>query len=219
MVIAGIGLMTTTYWERIIFALLKKEFELNLAPGGNAAWGFALVSLGLIYHLTNNGFLQYVEYKTRESKEKDANKHDTEIFKKSQEILPEKSLIAFFETILSDHSYESRPGTQLQEYARFHKMPESEFIDEELRRLASNLSKNLIVLLGWIALHFWRYPKDQPSENVRYCMHPDWNDERGGDWDSIDQYDEVTEKLTSLSDDVSDSYIDYRKAVKRKLFI
>ncbi len=220
-VIAGLTLMATPFWEKIIFAVLQKEYNLDLAPGGNTAWGFALVVVGLLYHLTSNSFLQFIGYKDRAAKEKDRKGHDINIFESSQNILPEKSLTNFFEWLLTDHSYRSNDSSKLHEYADFHLSPESQYIDQEIQESVNQVSKAINELLAWMSVNFWVFPEKQTAGNMRLCMHPHWNVDRGGYGEPNDfkKYDEATEKLTALSDAAKNSHKNYRKLVKHKLFI
>ena len=171
-VISGLALMATPFWEEIILAILKKEYELDLAPGGNTPWGFALVVVGLLYHLTSNSILQLIEYKDREKTESNKTQHDSKIFRSSQEILSEKSLTNFFEWLLSDHSYRTNDSYNLHEYADYHLSPENNFIDNELQNSSINVSKAINELLNWMSLNFWVFPEKQTRENTRLCMHP-----------------------------------------------
>ncbi|MCO6427031.1 hypothetical protein [Nitrosomonas communis] len=220
-VISGLVLMATPFWEEILLAVLKKEYELDLAPGGNIPWGFALVVIGLLYHLTSNSLLQFIEYKDREKSVSNRVKHDSDIFKASQEILGEKFLTNFFEWLLSDHSYCTNDSSKLHEYAEYHHFPENHYIDTELQDAALKMSKALNQLLHWMSLNFWVFPEKQTGENMRLCMHPHWNVDRGGhgEPDNFKKYDEATDKLSNLSEEVKSTYRVYRGLVKKKLFI
>lgn len=90
-VISGLALIGTPFWESIVSAVLSKEFNLDLAPGGNAPWGYALVVLGLAYHFITNSLTKYIEYKGSNLKENNAIQHDIEIFKGSQDIWAENN--------------------------------------------------------------------------------------------------------------------------------
>jgi len=220
-VIAGLALMATPFWEEILLAILKKEYELNLAPGGNTPWGFALVVIGLIYHLASNSILQVIEYKNRKKKEGYKLKHDSNVFKASQEILSEKFLNNYFDWLLGDHSYRTNDRYKLHEYTNYHLSQENRFINNELQSSATNLSRAIIILLDWISLNFWIYPERQTGENTRYCMQPHWNVDRAGNGKKGEskKYREASEKLSALSKEVNVLYKTYRHLVKNKLFI
>lgn len=220
-VIAGLALMATPFWEDILVAVISKEYELDLAPGGNTPWGFALVILGLVYHLISNSLLKLIEYKDKEKKDAGKLKHDSERFRASQEILTEKQLTNFLEWLLSDHSYRTDDSSKLHNYADYHLSPENYFLDKEIQAAALEVSESISTLLYWISLNFWVFPEKQTGENLRLCMHPHWNIDRGGHGEPEDfkKYDEVTDKLLALSDAVKQSYKHYRMLVKNKLFI
>ena len=220
-VIAGLALMGTPFWEEIISSVLNKEYNLNLAPGGNTPWGFSLVIAGLLYHLISNSLLQFVEYKNKENTESGRHKHDVNIFEQSKSILTEQHLNYFIDSLLSDHSYITKDSRPLHYYADYHSAPESEYIDKELRNASIAMSEAINSLLSWMSVNFWAFPNKQSAGNLRLCMHPHLNIDREGDGkpgDSL-KYGAFTDTLTTLSKDVTDSYAQYRKLVKHKLFI
>lgn len=220
-VIAGLVLMGTPLWEEIVSSLLNKEYNLNLTPGGNTPWGFALVISGLIYHLISNSLLKFVEYKNKENTESGKHKHDVKIFENSKTILTEKNLNYFLYSLLSDHSYVTKESRELHNYSEYHSTQESEYIDKELRDVSIKMSKAIDSLLSWMSVNFWVYPNKQPVGNMRLCMHPQLNMDREGDGKPEDfiQYDKHTDNLTDLSNNVTNAYTEYRKLVKHKLFI
>lgn len=218
-VIAGLALMATPFWEEILVAVIGKEYELDLASDGNIQWGFALVSSGLAYHLISNSLLKLIEYKDKEKKDAGKLKHDSERFIASQKILTEKQLTYFFENLLSDHSYWLADSSKFYNYADFHLSPENYFIDKDIQDAALKVSKSIYALLNWISLNFWVFPEKQTGKNLRLCMHPHWNIDRGGHLEDSKRYDEVTDKLLALSEAVEHSYKHYRMMVKNKLFI
>ncbi|MBK1648973.1 hypothetical protein [Rhabdochromatium marinum] len=222
-VISGLALIGTPFWEAIITAILEKELNLDLAPGGNAPWGYALVVLGLAYHFITNSLTKYIEYKQSNLRENNAIQHDTSIFKRSQDLWPENNQRYFFDELLTDHSYWTKNAIHPRKYIDYHISPENEFIKDEIQNAANEMIKQLDVLLDWMSVNFWVFPDKQKSgdKGLRLCMHPHWNIDRGGygEPDSFAKYDEVTNKLSALTRSYRDSYKAYRKLVKNELFI
>lgn len=220
-VISGLALIATPFWEEILLAALKKKYELDLAPGGNTFWGFALVVVGLFYHLTTNSLLQFIEYKDKEKTERDRVKHDSKVFMGSQDILSEKFLTNFFEQLLSDHSYRINDSSKLREYAEYHLFSENSYIDNEIQEAATEVSIAINRLLNWMSCNFWALPGKQTEENLRLCMHPHWNIDMSGTGEPDDskKYSEATDELSTLSNEVKNSYKVYRGLIKNKLFI
>lgn len=222
-VISGLALIGTPFWESIISAVLSKEYNLDLAPGGNASWGYALVVLGLAYNFVTNSLTKYIEYKESNLQENNAIQHDIQVFKASQFIWEENDQKYFFEELLTDHSYWSHDAINPRKYIDYHTSPENEFINEEIQSAVTEMLNHLHELLDWMSVNFWVFPEKQNSSErgLRLCLHPHWNIDRGGfgEPDNFSKYDEVSDKLSELTKIYRDSYVAYRKLVKRRLFI
>lgn len=221
-VCTGLGLISTPFWQKLIVAVLKQRYNFDLMPGGNVWWGLALVVLGLSYHITTYTLLKYIEYKKYkfEGKKKEKiRKHDIKIFKNSEKLLKEQDLIDFLEWIRSDHSYKNKDLTQLYKYAEFLLFLENYYVDKDLQKAAIALGKSIENLLNFMALHFCEYPPNQKSENIKFCLHPEWNIDRGGSWEHIKKYKNCVEKLEELCEKVEKNYKTYRLLIKKKLLV
>lgn len=218
MIIIGLVLIATPFYEDIILKVLQKNYKLDLAPGGNILWGVAFVSVGLFFHLTSNSLLQIFANKNKENCKTD---HNTMIFKASQDILTEKKFTYFFELLLSDHSFRTEDSSKLYKYAEYHLSPENCYQDKELQLSAVKMASAGNELLHWMSLNFYVFPEIQTSENTKLCMHPHWNIDRTPNVTKGDKtkYMESVDKLSKLSNDFISYYKNYQILINYKLFI
>lgn len=218
----GLGLIATPFWQKLVITVLKQKYNLDLMPGGNVWWGLALAILGLSYHMTTHTLLKYIEYKKykfEEKKKEEIRKHDIKIFKDSEKILKEQDLIDFLERLQSDHSYRDNDFNQLYKYARFLLSLENYYIDKDIQKAAIVLAESIENLLGFIAQHFFVYPRNQKGKNIKHCLYPDWNVDRGGSWEHIEKYEKFVKELEKLCEKVEKNYETYRLLIKGKLLV
>ena len=64
-----------------------------------------------------------------------------------------------------------------------------------------------------MSVNFWVFPEKQTAGNMRLCMRPHYNIDRGGYGvpDGFKKYDTATDNLTALSDAVKSFYRNYRQ--------
>ena len=216
LVITGLALIATPFYEEIILKVLQKNYRLDLAPRANTLWGIALVGVGVLFHLTSNSLLQIFANKNKENCETDL---DSKIFNASQDILTEKKINDFFKLLLSDHSFRTEDSSKLYKYAEYHLSHENSYREKELQLLAVKMASAVNILLRWMALNFYVFPEIQTSENTKLCMHPHLNINRTPNVSEEDKtkYMEFVNKLSKLSYNVISHYKGYQKLVKYKL--
>jgi hypothetical protein len=77
-------------------------------------------------------------------------------------------------------------------------------------------------LLVFLATHFFVFPRRQEaSEDIRLCMHPDLNVDRGGmgEPEAVQRYSGLQAELDDLVRVVRKAYDSYRTAVKHSLYV
>ena len=74
-------------------------------------------------------------------------------------------------------------------------------------------------LLKFLATHFFVHPERQQHSDLRLCLYPDLNVDRGGPGtkESMASYDRFQAELDEAAMAVRDAYKDYRFAVKQSL--
>jgi hypothetical protein len=150
----------------------------------------------------------------------DLAKHDASIFSKSDRILKESLLLEICELLGSDHSYLSEARIQMTAYCRFFAEAGNQYLLEELQKHNAEVVSGIRSMLGFMTQHFFYYP-DKQGKNPQFCMYPDLNIDRNGDGrpESGARYNQRTQELNGLIDQVEDSYRRYRLVVKRMLLV
>lgn len=220
-VLSGIGMMSTKLWELVANALLEKELNLSISGGNDAAWGFALCVLGLLYHMANTGFYELLTNNEARARRQLEIEHDKGLFNTANEILNQERLESFIEVLENDHSFYMDESGRIDEFARFLAMTSNHFLTPLLAEATNNM------LLAWRELgHFLSYkfsifPKNQVNSPYRLCMAPSLNMDREGNGsaDQVGRYDELTAKLETLASKLVAAYRDFRRLVKSELVI
>lgn len=148
-------------------------------------------------------------------------KHDCALFEKSEASRSPQDWDSFFYLLWNDHSFRTEEFAKVREYANFLVRTENEFLNPDLQKEASALSKSLTKLLNWTMPSFHIYPKKQVGQNCRLCLYPFWNIDRGAEWDADNsqKYNEAGEELEGLISEVKKAYTSFRQAIKRNLYI
>jgi hypothetical protein len=217
---AGLAIMGSPFWQAILVAVLRRDFNLDVLPGGNTIWGFLLVLIGLLYHSVTNGLLQYIEFFSSKEHSERARVHDANIYQKSQEVLTERELFKFLSDLSYGHYYFLNDTTKIGCFDDYFSASENQYIDRTLAQAIQRILGEYNKLLEFLIPAFHVYPRNQ-QEDLRLCMHPEWNmDQEGhGTPEEIRRYKEANDQLNPLIKALEAAYRDYRSLVKSKLFI
>jgi hypothetical protein len=218
-VLAGLALMATPLWQDLVIAFFKKELRLDLMPGGNSAWGFALVGIGLVYHLLTTSLNQYVQFQVNKEQRAIWLEHDRRIFSEAETFVSEDEYIAYVGNLVNDHSYWMEHANKMDRLRRHLLKPEKQFLNPQLVQAARPYAQAINALMEWTAYHFFVFPEGQAAGNLRLCMHPNLNVDRGGNGsrESTARYDIFTAELDRLVDAMSTTYRHFRSEVKKCL--
>ncbi|HEY0428424.1 MAG TPA: hypothetical protein VGC76_11640 [Pyrinomonadaceae bacterium] len=148
--------------------------------------------------------------------------HDLEIFKQSDELLPEENLERILGKIFGSHQYRDNDFIFIGNFIEFAEKKKNQYLDEEINEAYNQLTDNLNKLAYFLGMKFFIYPDNQKSENMSFCMQPDLNPDRGMlglDPEYSGIYSKLTDELNILLRDVQQSYTEYRRAVKENLVI
>ncbi len=100
-VITGLTLMGTPFWEKILNIILEHEFQIKITGGNDVAWGFGLVVVGLIYHISTTSIFEATTNRKKTEFENAEKNHDISLFKKLIDLLPSNSFMIF----IRDHDF------------------------------------------------------------------------------------------------------------------
>jgi len=214
-------MMSTPLWERALNAILTKEFQFSITDGNDAAWGFALCVLGLIYHTSNSAIYELLNERLTSQRKDDELAHDRAIYRNADALLQEQQFLSFMRTLLGDHSYHMQNMERIDKFVRYLAPTSNQFLSPTLRAAAAAFVEAAYQHGEFVALQFFVFPKGQTESNVRLCMKPGWNCDREGSGspEQIRMYDQLTKELETLSNTVISRYHDLRSAVKQELVI
>lgn len=213
--------MSTPLWERILDALLVKQFDINISGPNDAVWGFALCALALGYHLLNTGIYDALRARSQQERTSLEMEHDRAIFLKANAELTEQQLDWFLDLLESDHSYSSSAVTRLDKFCCILAATENVFLRKPLEECSDDLLVAANDLRKFLSINFFAFPSKQSAEDLRFCMAPELNCDRGGDQSAEQKrkYDMLTNKLSELIQQVRQQYVELRVAVKRELVL
>lgn len=220
-VISGIAMMSTGIVKKIVSGLLERQFNISISGSNDAAWGFSLCVLGLVYHLANTGLYELLKSNETRDRRKLECTHDRLIFQKANELLSEEQLVNFIDQLEDDHSYYMDQSGAVDRFARFLAGSSNSFLSSALRKSAESFCLAWGGLGQFISYKFYIYPEGQSESPLRLCMAPNLNVDRAGmgTLDQVERYDELTTQLYCLTQNVTSEYRALRATVKAELFI
>ncbi len=221
MVIAGLGLTSTSLLQNILNWLLSEQFNIKLFGEYDALIGLALVALGL----THNILLQREKTKIQINADSVvgqddlAREHDVNLYKKITVDFEEYYLTEYLSSICDDHSYLSSQKDKVREFIYYIDESEYEFLNGNVNETFQKFGSSLQELMEWTSLHFFHFPPNIVLEDQRYCLYPELNHDRGGEFDTTGKYRECAKTAFELTQEVIKNYKSFRSEVKRQLYI
>ena len=213
--------MSTSLLEQIFAILLEKTIDLKITGGNETLWGFGLVSTGLLYHFKTISIYEINKNDANLAKEQKHIEHDIGIFSKANEIMSGDFLSEFLSQLRSDHSYINQKGQKVDEFCYFLGRDENQFLSSELSLAAKEFWESNLKLDSFLGLKFYLYPENQNGENLRFCMAPWLNIDRGGfdTPEQLEEYEKFKVELESLTIDLREKYRNFRGEIKSILLI
>ena len=186
---AGVAALTGPWWIPFVAALFSlAEIQVNLSF--QVGIGIALTLLGLAFI----GTKVLLDKKTRNAK------RDYKLF--SSVTFSLDTVYEYLDSLLDDHSYLSSQDTEFQRSIHDLKSLGSRFKTKGLRKYCKNYLEKAIKLQAFVAISFFVFPNHQDFSDVRYCMHPDLNIDRGlicGSKEADEKYRRYDKKLHELA--------------------
>lgn len=222
-IITGLGLTTSSIFQNILNEVLQREFSFQILGVYDSLVGILLI----IFGLTHNIILQREKTKIQvsgkfnsENADKAlAREHDLKVFQKITNGFEERFLTAYISSLNDDHSYRTSDKDRLRNLVDYSKETEYDFINSELNNKFTEFGESLSTVMNWTANHFFCHPSHIVMEDQRYCLYPDLNPDRGGEYDTVDKYHKYVDEIISLTDDLFEKYKQFRMSAKRELYI
>ena len=223
--IAGLAMMSTTLVERLIVVFLEKTIDLKITGQNDVAWGFALVIAALVYHLATTSMFELLKTqdsaRKEEKKEEQKSEHDRDVFVRASQVLSTEQLENFLSWLENDHSYRRDEISKIEEFGRFLANDDNTFLSSGLDDLTQSYLRSILALLNFTAYKFDIFPPQQTGGNLRFCMMPDLNIDRGGSpkLEKMKKYDELSSELDGLVADLREKHREWRGGIKSNLVI
>ncbi len=219
-VVAGLAILSTSLIDKLINAVFKISFNIEITDGNDAVVGLALVVIGLVYHLLSRKIEIQESNSTKREQDAKRSEHDIEVFNRTNEIMGETTLKDILDWIGTDHSYESDQKSIIDRF--FHEAREhnNSYLHAEIEVKKQDFIISLGKLRSFLSLNFFVYPKEQVKIR-RFCLYPELNMDRGGfpTPEQSQRYDEKAEEMFALIDSAYENYVNYRLSVKQWLYV
>ena len=218
-VVSGLSLMSTPLWITVVNAVFERAFELSLTNGSDAAWGFALCCLGLIYHLVNSGLYEMALSVDTKAKAEKRDKHDLEVFKGLNEAMSEDYLNNLISWVRTGDSLHWDDYGKLKRFINQASSSTNSFLNSELSGTTLQLGQSLSNFTSFVDEHFDEYPYGQTVTNFKMCLAPQLNCDRAGSWEDSAEYGELAREMVDITEAIVQSYRGWRKSIKKNLYI
>lgn len=220
-VLGGLAIMSTPLWELLARALLKRALSLSLSGSNDAAWGFALCVLGLLYHMANTGFYEWVKANAGSERRQLEIEHDRALFNQADAIISQEDLESFIDRLDADHSFYMNDSARLDRLARFLSSTSNHFLTPSVAEATNAILMAWYELGQFLSTKFFIFPQKQVTAPYRLCMVPTLNMDREGSGapQEVAKYDELAEHLELLTRKLRSHYREFRSIVKSELVI
>ncbi|WP_369434452.1 hypothetical protein [Psychromonas sp. MME1] len=220
-VIAGLGLTTTSIFQSIINAVLVTQFNIKILGSYDSLIGVLLISLGLTHNILLQREKTKIEVNYKSETNQKAIDHDIALFNKLNEMLDDETLMSFFDDVEVNHAYYSKNLEPLTDFMYEVEKVKISFVIENISKSFDSLVPLTRKLDDFLINNFYIYGPRNP-DNYLLCLHPQWNCDRGGRFDDREgdiKYDKAMKELFSIIDDYKTKYSLFRKSVKIELCI
>ncbi len=218
-VLAGLALMASPWWADLVNAVTGKYLDVRLPSSDTQTpWGFALVAIGLLYHLLAQYIIELIEVRRSGQSKSEQITHDRKIFEKFSNIAPEAMLRRVFSDLQNEHRIHTDQETMLYNATCHLLVPEQQFIDETLKEAASAFGRALVELRAWLGFNFFSLASN-PGHTY---LQPELNCDRAEDAVTADQaleYQEFARVLENKLDQTYSLYKELREKIKKILAV
>lgn len=218
-VIFGFSLIGNSVALTLLDAYLGIKYSLSLFGKWDPVFGIGLILVALVY----NAFVNYLElFASRKHSDQERLILSLEqgIFEKLDGFCDERQLVRFLDGLANNHHYFSSGVYPLDYLRGYLHSVESHFVTTELDELKIQLLRDLNNLDEFLGSNFFVFGS-AGGEDARFCLQPGWNVDRGGsgNLDEMRKYDQLGRKLLELVNSSGNSYREFRKKIREKIFV
>lgn len=220
-VIAGIGLTSTSLVQSIINAILETQFNIRILGAYDSLVGIILIAFGLAHNILLQREKTKIEMNSKSEVNKEAIEHDKALFEHLNSILDDEYLMWFFDGIETNHAYYYSKVKALTDFMYEIEKVKTEFVLGSIAPAFNQLKPVARQLEDFLICNFDVYGPGRCDDSL-LCLHPQWNCDRGGRWDDFEgskKYDAAVKELFQIIDTYKESYKNYRLAVKKELCV
>ena len=196
-VIAGLALLGTPLLEKILNAILEKEYNITITDDKDSVIGILLVIIALTYNLITSYSEKYLLHKQHNLEKKSIIEKDNLLFDKFLKELPSNGTIEILKTHSFGDSFQLEDLRQIMNFQYEWNNAEYEFINEDLEKIRKELYENICKFI---------YKNSIGSYSQRNGCFSTIPDNCQGDWNLPKQVVEKIEEMNMLADKVVKSH-------------
>ena len=219
LVFAGVSLISTPLFERVLEAILKKTINLDLTDGKSWLYGLTFILFGLSYNLLS----VYLDgagrrFASNERSQK-LSAHDLRIFEKLNDVLSEEQVLRIVDAIATNHMFRKDQKAKIEDYYYLAVETQHRYLIEEIEKANIEYLGSIGAFCSFLSQHFF-YSKHESTMEFLY-LYPDLNPDRGTDLTerSEEIYFQRSEELNEVAVNLERKAKDYRKKIKEVLYV
>lgn len=213
-VLSGLGLISTKPFEVLLHIALNVTFGIRITDGQDAEIGVILIAIALLYNAFMALFSEYLSKTERRKELAKQREHDESVFGRMNAILNEQYHTDIMSSISSDHSCSLQESNVLYTFFNDLSQTNNSYLIDEIETAKNRMCSALSELKVFMAFNFF------PHHGM-LCLDPENNIDRTNSVGSVDRacYEEKAKRLDDLVNAASAAFAEYRKTIKRNLYI
>ena len=151
----------------------------------------------------------------------DADKHDRDIFRLFDLLMPENKLMEILDVLEKRHFYEDKSGGYVSKFCDSLKEESKQYVNAKIKKSSLAMSAALRALGGFIDKNFVTFPEGYDNQTAAGGRYPNPEIDGGGDKKAQKEgkFAEFEEELKILINSVRNNYKKYRSSIKHNLRI
>lgn len=220
-VVAGLALTSASVLEKILEAIFKSTYDIEIFGGNDAIIGVILVFLGLTHNIVLQREKTKIEVASKTPIDnKEQREHDRKVFEYLNYIMDENTLEITLNCLEVNHAYFYTKYGPVEKFMFELNRSDNAFADDYLNTVATSLKTEAERLNSFIINNFQQLRHGTSDDFL--CLHPYWNCDREGTFGDREQdlkYDAAMNEMLEIVDNYRAAYASYRRAIKARLSV